>query len=54
MDLAKGIQNDGYGEWTKMLKDPTFKFHCTRTSDKLKKRADSKTFKCKFDKFDVQ
>ena len=54
MDLAKGMQKYGYGEWTKMLKDPTFKFHCTRTPDKFKKRADSKTFKCKFDKFDVQ
>ena len=54
MDLAKGMQKYGYGEWTKMLKDPTFKFHCTRTPDKLKKRADSETLKCKFDKLDVQ
>ena len=37
MDLAKGMQKYGYGEWTKMLKDPTLKFHCTRTPDKSKK-----------------
>ena len=36
MDLAKGMQKYHYGEWTKMLKDPTFKFHCTRTPDKWK------------------
>ena len=54
MDLAKGMQKYGCGEWSKMLKEPTFKFHCTPTLDKLKKRADSKTFKCKFYKFDVQ
>ena len=51
MDSAKGMKN---GEWTKMLRDHTFKFQCTCTADKLKKRTDSKTFKCKFDKYDVQ
>ena len=25
-----------------MLRDPIFKFHCTRTPDKFKKRTDSK------------
>ena len=53
-DLAKKMKKYGYGGWTKMLRDPTFKFHCTRTPDILKKKADSKTFKCKFDKYDVR
>ena len=38
MDLAKGMVKYGYDEWTKMLKDPTFKFNCTRTPEKLKNR----------------
>ena len=40
--LKKGIDRDGFGQWTAILRDPDLKFQDGRTADSLKKRAGMK------------
>ena len=43
--LKQGIQKYGRKSWALILKDPTLKFHSTRTRDSLRVRADSACFR---------
>ena len=40
--LKKGIDRQGFGQWTAILRDPDLKFQDGRTADSLKKRAGMK------------
>jgi len=40
--LKKGINKQGIGHWTAILKDPDYKFQEGRMADSLKKRAELK------------
>ena len=39
--LKEGIKKHGLGKWSVMLKDKTLKFHCSRTRDAIRMRADT-------------
>ena len=45
--LAQGLKDYGLGEWSKIIRDPRFKFHKIRRTDTLKKRVKSRAFKNK-------
>ena len=45
--LAQGLKDYGLGEWSKIIRDPRFKFHKIRRTDTLKKRVESRAFKNK-------
>ena len=42
--LLKGLRKYGTGKWTRVLKDPDFKFHPSRTNATLMTRAKVKKF----------
>ena len=45
--LAQVLKDCGLGEWSKIIRDPRFKFHKIRRTDTLKKRVKSRAFKNK-------
>ena len=45
--LAQGLKDYGLGEWSKIIRDPRFKFHKISRTDTLKKRVESRVFKNK-------
>ena len=48
--LAQGRKDYGLGEWSKIIRDPRFKFHKIRRTDTLKKIVESRAFKNKIAK----